>query len=253
MLEEIINHHVLDHTLTHLSVFGLNLPVTKHLIMMWICGAIMLLGFPIILYAKSRPLRLARTALEWGVVFIRDEIVIANMGEEGRPYTPYFCTLFFFILLLNMAGLVPFSATATGNVSVTGGLALTTFLLINILGIKQNGFVHYMKSFVPEGVPKWLYPLLYPIEVFGLITKSFALCIRLFANMVGGHIVLLSFISMIFIFSAINVYAGVFLAIPFEIPMALFVTCLELFVAFLQAYIFTFLTAIFTGAAMHPH
>ncbi|MEA3306492.1 MAG: F0F1 ATP synthase subunit A, partial [Elusimicrobiota bacterium] len=110
-----------------------------------------------------------------------------------------------------------------------------------------------IKHIVPSGVPVWLFPLLFPIEIIGLITKSFALCIRLFANMIAGHIVILSFMGLIFMFGAINPLLGLGVTAPVSMVMILFVSLLELFVACLQAYIFTFLTAIFVGGAMHPH
>jgi F-type H+-transporting ATPase subunit a len=251
-LKEILEHHILDHTYTFIKVGDFTLPITKHLLMMWIVGFILMFLVPFVYRSKIRAFRLFRTAMEAVVVFIREEIVVANMGAEGKKYTSYFCTLFSFILLCNLMGLLPYGATATGNISVTAALAITTFLLINFAGIRQQGPLNYVKSFVPKGVPLWLYPILFPIEILGLVTKTFALCVRLFANMIGGHTVILCFFGLIFIFAKINVFAGV-MTIPMSVIMVLFVSLLEIFVAFLQAYIFTFLTAIFTGAALHPH
>ncbi|NLO90811.1 MAG: F0F1 ATP synthase subunit A [Elusimicrobia bacterium] len=253
MLKEIIEHHILDHVYAYIGLGAFSLPLSKHLLMMLIVAVGLALVLPWVFRSRLPGMGLARTAVETLVLFIRDGMVIPSMGEEGRKYTPYFCTLFFFILCSNLLGLVPYGATATGNISVTAALALSTFLLINISGVAAHGVGGYLKSFVPHGVPVWLTPFLFVIEIIGLIAKTFALCVRLFANMIGGHIVLLSLIAMIFIFSEINVYAGVFGAIPVAIPMALFISMLEVFVAALQAYIFTFLTAIFTGAALHPH
>jgi len=190
--------------------------------------------------------------LEILVLFVRDEIVVPNLGAKGAAYTGYFATLFFFILLMNLMGLVPYGATATGNLAVTGGLALTTFVLINISGMRAQGVFGYFSHLVPKGVPVWLYPILFPIELLSLVTKTFALCVRLFANMLGGHIVILSFISFIFIFGSLGAAFG-FAVAPVSVALVLFMMGLELFVAFLQAYIFVFLTAIFTGMAMHPH
>jgi len=252
-LAEIFSHHIIDHTYATINFFGLALPITRHLLMMWISALLLIVGIPLILRGKSHGMRLAQGALESVVGYIRDEIVVDNMGEDAAHFTPYFCTLFFFILVCNLMGLVPYGATATGNIAVTGGLALTTFALINFMGIRRLGLGHYISSFIPSGVPKWLYPMMFPIEVISLFSKTFALCIRLFANMIAGHFVILSLIGLIFIFGGINVYAAYFITIPADIPMLLFVSLLEVFTAFLQAYIFTFLTAIFTGAAMHPH
>ena len=135
---------------------------------------------------------------------------------------------------------------------IAAALALTTFALVNFAGIREQGLFSYLAHIVPKGVPFWLYPLLFPIELIGLLTKTFALCIRLFANMIAGHIVILAFVSFIFIFGALNTALGLGVA-PVSVALVLFILLLELFVAFLQAYVFTFLTSIFTGAAMHPH
>jgi F-type H+-transporting ATPase subunit a len=154
-------------------------------------------------------------------------------------------SMFFFILFCNLLGMVPFGATATGNIAVTATLALTTLAMINISGIRHHGVGPYVKSLIPHGLPVWLVPLMFPIEVLGLLTKSFALCIRLFANMIAGHIVILAFMGLIFLF-------GSLLVAPVSVAAAVGMSMLELFVAFLQAYIFTLLSAIFIGGAVHP-
>lgn len=247
-LGEIFAHHILDNTYAAINIAGLSLPVTKHLVMMWLAGILLIFGIPLV-----RKTTLAGGAVEAVVIFIRDEIVIANMGRKHIKYTGYFCSLFFFILVCNLIGLVPYGATATGNISVTAALAVTTFMLINFAGIKEHGLFGHIKSIMPGGVPWWLYPVLFPIEILGYITKTFALCIRLFANMIAGHFVMLSLIGMIFIFADINLFADIFLAVPVQIVMSVFIYLLEIFVAFLQAYVFTVLTAIFTGAVLNPH
>jgi len=187
------------------------------------------------------------------VLFIRDDIVMPNLGKSGAAYLHYFSTLFFFILICNLLGMVPFGANATGNISVTATLALTTLVLVNYAGAKEQGVWNYIKHIVPNGVPGWIYPMLFPLEILGLFIKTFALCIRLFANMLAGHIIIFSFMGLIFIFSQISPWLGLGVVAPVSVAMILFVSLLEIFVAFLQAYIFVFLTAIFTGFAMHPH
>lgn len=244
---ELLEHHLLDHNLGHSLVLGgLVLPITKHVLMMWIASAVLLLSLPF--FARKWPLvpSGSRNLIETFVVFVRDEIVLPNTGEEGRPYLPYFLTLFFFILVVNLLGMIPEAATATGNISVTAGLALCTFGLINVAGIREHGFVQHFKNFIPHGLPVWLVPLMLPLELIGLVTKSFALCIRLFANMIAGHIVILAFLSMIFMFGTIFVA-------PASVAAAAGLGLLEVFVAFLQAYIFTLLSSIFVGASLHPH
>ena len=152
----------------------------------------------------------------------------------------------------NLLGLLPGAATATGNIAVTATLSLCTFCLIHIAGIREQGFVHYVKSIVPSGLPVWLIPIMFPIELIGFLTKTFALSIRLFMNMIAGHIVILAFLGLIFIFAALNPWVGLSTA-PFSVGMSLFIYFLELMIVVpLQAFIFTFLTALFVGAAVHP-
>ena len=251
-LKEILEHHIVDHIWSWVVFGPLRLPVSKHLLMMGIASLILLVVFPLIIRSRSAALAPFRSLIEIIVLFLRDEVVVPNLGHKGAAYMGYFSTLFFFILVLNLLGLVPYGSTATGNLAVTAGLALTTFALVNFAGIKEQGLIGYFAHIVPKGVPLWLYPLLFPIELIGLLTKTFALAIRLFANMITGHIVILAFISFIFIFGSLSAVIGFGVA-PISVGLVLFTLLLELFVAFLQAYVFVFLTAIFTGAAMHPH
>lgn len=244
---EILEHHLLDHVHAELvTLGGITFSFTKHMSMMILAMVILIVVF----YFATRPGKNGRmnpiaNALEAFIIYIRDEIVRPNLGPSGDQYLGYFLTLFFFILTCNLIGLVPFGSTATGNISVTLGLALVTFAMINIGGIREHGVIHYLQTFIPHGLPFWLVPLMFVIEVLGLFTKSFALCIRLFANMIAGHIVILAFISLIFIFKTI------FIA-PVSVGAAVGLGMLELFVALLQAYVFTLLTAVFVGGAVNP-
>ncbi|HOW28343.1 MAG TPA: F0F1 ATP synthase subunit A [Elusimicrobiota bacterium] len=243
---ELLEHHILNHTLSRWTLGGLSLPLSKHLLMLWISGVLAVLLFVPVAQLNRKGVRNTAVSLvEMFVLFIRDEIVLPNMGAHGLKYLPYMLTLFFFILLCNLLGMVPWGSTATGNISVTASLAICTFLLINFAGIREFGVVHYVKNIVPSGLPLWLVPIMYPIELLGLVTKSFALCIRLFANMIAGHIVILSFLGLIFLFGSV-------LIAPVAVAAAVGLSLLEIFVAFLQAYIFTLLTSIFVGAAVHP-
>lgn len=176
------------------------------------------------------------------IVFMRDEVVLPNMGKAGLRYMPYVLTTFFFILIMNLAGLVPYGATSTSNISVTGALALIAFIMIQLAAIRAQGLKHYL-AHLTGGVHWMLWPIMIPIEILGLFTKPFALCIRLFANMTGGHIVLVSLMGLIFIFRS-------YLLAPVPILFALGISMLELFVAFLQAYIFAMLTSVFMGLGM---
>lgn len=251
--EAILEHHLLDHTIYPIAtIAGMNLGITKHIIMMWIVAAFILITFTWAVRSKSKAALVLRTAIEAIVLFIRDRILEPILGHASHHYLPYFLTLFFFILISNLAGLIPYASTSTGNVSVTAALAVCTFFLIQFAGIKEQGLVSYVKHITPSGVPIYLVPLLFVIEILGLFVKCFSLCIRLFANMIAGHIVALGFLSLIFIFGATSPAVGLAVA-PFSVGLALFVYCLDLLVAFLQAYIFTMLTALFVGGAVHPH
>ena len=173
------------------------------------------------------------------IVFIRDEVVLPNMGPGGMRYIPYLLTTFFYILFMNLIGLIPYGATPTGNIMVTAGLAIVAFLMIQISAIRAQGLKNYLLH-LTGGVHWGLWIIMIPIEILGLFTKPFALCIRLFANMSAGHIVILSLIGLIFMFQSIAVA-------PVSVLFALFINMLELFVAALQAYIFTMLTSVFMG------
>ena len=181
--------------------------------------------------------------LEVFVVFIRDEIVYPNMGEkQGRKFLPLILTFFFFIVMLNLLGLIPGSATATASFSVTVGLALITFFTYIIFGNKD----FWKHIFATPGVPFWLLPIMIPVELIGLLTKPFALSVRLLANMNAGHIIILAFLGIIINMGSSWVALG-------SVPMALAINMLEIFVAFLQGYIFCLLSSIFIGMAVMEH
>ncbi len=199
---------------------------------------------------RQRPLappRGLQTVLESLVVYVRDEIVRPNLRSERlvRQFMPYFVGLFFFILVLNLLGLLPGMHTATGSIGTTAALAITAFLVINGLAIREigmKGWLHHLLG----GAPVYLAPIMVPIEILGLFTKPFALTVRLFANMSAGHIILLSLIGLIFYFRSIFVA-------PMSIGFSVFIYMLETLVCFLQTYIFTVLTAVFTGLALGDH
>lgn len=185
-------------------------------------------------------------------LWVRDEMVVATLGKEvGRKLTPYFLTLFFFILFMNLMGLVPHSATATASIFVTGALAVVTFVSMIGGGMVAQGPFSFWKNLVPH-VPIAIWPLMLVVELAGLVIKPFALMIRLFANMTGGHMVVLSFMGLIFYFAATASPAVGWAASPVALGFAIFIMIIESFVALLQAYIFTQLTILFVGASIHP-
>ena len=194
--------------------------------------------------------------LEFTLIWLRDEVVYPWLGpERGRKYLGFFWTLFFFILFCNALGLMPFplnpwERTATGNLAVTGALALIVFVVVQVSGMIQHGFLKYWVDLVPKGTPAFLWPLVFVIELIGLFTKPFALTVRLFANMTGGHAILLVLFGFLYFVPHAN--SG-FLGIPSTIAsfgFILFIMLFEVLVALIQAYIFTVLSAIFVSLAV---
>jgi F-type H+-transporting ATPase subunit a len=182
--------------------------------------------------------------LEPVILFVRDDIAIPNIGEHKyEKYMPYLLTVFFFILINNLMGLIPFpppfGANVTGNIAVTFVLAFCTFLITQFSGNKG----YWRHIFATPGVPIWLLPIMIPVELIGIVSKPFALMIRLFANITAGHIIVLSLICLIFIFDSLAVA-------PVSIVFVIFMDSLELLVAFLQAYVFTLLSALFISLAV---
>jgi F-type H+-transporting ATPase subunit a len=224
----------------------------------------------------------AMNALEFVVEYIRDSVVRPNIGSKWMmTWTPLLLTFFLFILGANLIGLIPIfdtlglldhyvlhtadhsfvknllhgGATATGNFNVTAGLAVITFLSIIIAGTMAHGFVKHWVNMVPKGLPLFVYPILIPIEIMGMFVRPFALTMRLAANMTGGHIALLAILSFVFIFAEMleSSIAGIGVGLLFSVPLSVGVTSLELIVVLVQAYVFTLLSAVFIGMAIHAH
>jgi F-type H+-transporting ATPase subunit a len=231
--------------LPQIHLFGIDFSITKHLVLMWVACLILVFVFRRVFRNPSPVPSGVANAFEAIVVFLRNEVIVPAMGEDGKRYLPYLLTLFFFILTCNLLGLLPWSATATGNISVTAGLALISLFMVQLGGIREHGFMHHCANLIPPGIPFWLLPIMIPVEILGQFTKPFALCIRLFANMTAGHLVILSFLALIFVMKS-------FVISPVAIGFALFINILEVFIAFLQAYIFTMLTSLFMGMSLHP-
>ena len=235
----------------HIGRFALDISPTRHVVMLWVAALLCIVTTLWALRAHNRKTLQGKAPSGFGnglealVLYLRNEVVIPNVGPHGNGYVPYLLTLFFFILFANLLGLVPYGSTATGNISVTATLAIVTFIVIELAGIKAQGKA-YINTIVfwPHdmslGMKLFISPILTPIELIGKLTKPFALAIRLFANMVSGHVVLLALISLIFTF-------GSWFLVPAPILIAIAISLLELFVAFLQAFIFTLLSSVFIG------
>jgi F-type H+-transporting ATPase subunit a len=207
--------------------------------------------------ARNRPPTGFAGAMEAVVLWIRQEVVLPNVGHHGEGFAPFLITIFFFILTMNLLGLLPWGATATGNIAVTAALAIMAFIVIEATGMRTLGFKGYMKTifYLPEGLPGGpggailkvvLLCVMTPIELIGKLAKPFALAVRLFANMTSGHVLVLALLGLISLFQS---WAVGFAAAA----LATAVMLLEVFVAFLQAFVFTLLTSVFIGLMRAEH
>jgi F-type H+-transporting ATPase subunit a len=285
IIEHVSNNQ--QHPIFHLpKIAGIDFSVTKHVLMLWLVAAFV---FIVVTWAVRRYLKQDRlvptgfmNALEAVVEFIRDAIVLPNVGKKWvNTWTPLVLTLFIFILCANGVGLIPVfdvlalldrfvlhtgehslinsvihgGTTATANYNVTAGLAVVTFGAIIVAGTKAHGFVKHWMNLVPHGLAWPIYILLIPIEILGMFVRPFALTMRLAANMTGGHIAILAILSFVFLFAemASNALVGVGIGMLVSVPMASAISGLEIIVVLVQAYVFTLLTAVFIGMAIHVH
>jgi len=286
---EVIIGHVAngEHPLIHLpTVFGIDFSISKHVFMLWLVAAIV---FVVVTLTVRRYLRQDRrvpstfmSAIEAVVEFVRDSIVQPNVGKKWvNTWAPLVLTFFVFILCANAIGLIPIfdllglldhtvlhtgpdsflkrllhgGTTATSNFNVTAALATVTFGAIIAAGAKAHGFIQHWKNLVPHGLAWPIYILLIPIEILGMFVRPFALTMRLAANMTGGHIAILAILSFVFIFTEMfkTSIAGIAVGLVVSVPLAVGISALEIIVVLVQAYVFTLLTAVFIGMAIHAH
>jgi F-type H+-transporting ATPase subunit a len=241
----------------HVGGLAIDLSPTKHVVMLFLAA---LICCALLIGAARAHTRAQRTGgrpkgfaggIEAVVLYIRQEVALPNLGHHGERYAPFILGLFFFILIANLLGLVPFGSTATGNISVTATLAIITFLVVEVAGMRAQGLgylntIIYWNRDLPLGMRVPMFLLMTPIEIVGKLTKPFALAIRLFANMTAGHIVVLALIGLIFAFKSYVLGTAPLL-------MAVAIMMLELFVAFLQAFIFSLLASVFIGQIREAH
>jgi len=284
---EHISNSSIEHPLIHLpKVFGIDFSVTKHVLMLWIVSAIVFAVVTLIVRRHQKRSSAipagAGNALEYAVEAIRDNIALPNFGKKWvNTWTPLILTFFVFIFSANLIGLIPIfdvlallnhyvlhqgpesfvarvshgGTTATANYNVTAGLAVITFFAIILAGSKAHGVLKHFKNIVPHGLAWPIYIILIPIEVMGTLVKPFALTMRLAANMTGGHIAILAVMSLVFLFTEMfkTALAGIAVGVFLSVPLALGITALELIVVIVQAYVFTLLSAVFIGMAIHVH
>jgi F-type H+-transporting ATPase subunit a len=235
----------------HLGPVAIDLSPTKHVVWLLIAAVLVLIVMLLTARAHGRQTRAGSApkgfanGMEAMVLYLRDEVVLPNVGPHGERFVPFVLTLFFFILFANLLGLVPYGSTATGNIAVTATLAIAASVMIEVSGMRALGWKyiwtviywpHDMKLFVK--IPMTI--IMTPVEIVGKFTKPFALAIRLFANMTAGHVIVLALIGLIFTF-------GTYWVVPGPIIMGVGIMLLEIFVAFIQAYVFAILTAAFIG------
>ena len=283
---EHVSNSPIDHPLIHLpTLAGIDFSVTKHVFMLWVVAALVFLVVTTTVRRYLRQDRLIPTgfmgALEIVVEFVRDGIVEPNVGRKWvNSWTPLLLTFAVFILAANAIGLIPIfdvlsllnhsvlhlpeesfmarvlhgGTTATGNYNVTAALATVTFFAIIVAGARAHGFVQHWKNLVPHGLPLPVTMMLIPIEIMGMFVRPFALTMRLAANMTGGHIAILAILSFVFIFTDLSGQAlvGVGIGVP-SVVLAVLLSALEIIVIAVQAYVFTLLSAVFIGMAIHAH
>jgi F-type H+-transporting ATPase subunit a len=242
----------------HIGGLSIDLSPTKHLVFMLLAAVIVALTFILSAravaraQARGRPAKGFAGTMEALALFIRQEVVLPNVGHHGEGFVPYLLTLFFFILVMNLLGLLPWGATPTGNIAVTAALALMAFVTIEVAGMRALGAKGYLQTifYLPPGLPGPLKPIMLvimtPVEIIGKLSKPFALAVRLFANMTAGHVLVLALIGLTFLFQSYVV--GGLASI-----LATAIMLLELFVAFLQAFVFTLLTSVFIGLMRTEH
>jgi F-type H+-transporting ATPase subunit a len=263
-ISDVVMHHLTDLVMTggfigkinetylNQKLFGIfDMRITKWVLMLWLAMFLCLLVFiPLSRIIRKNTMGSGSRWVNMGealIAFVHDEVVEPNFhGKSARKAMPYFSTVFFFIFFANYLGLVPNLSTATGNLAVTGGLALCTLVGIIGVGFVKQGPLWIIKGIVPSGIPVLLFPLIWVIELMGMLIKPFALTVRLFANMTAGHIVVIIFLYLVVMFQ--NLWVGVG-----SVSGSLMIYLLELLVAFIQAYIFTSLSAMFISASMHSH
>ncbi len=240
----------------HVGNLEIDMSPSKHVVFLLLGATLLFVVMVLVARAHKRaaaanePPKGAANAIEAMILYIRNEVILPNVGHHGEGFVPYLLTAFFFILTLNLLGLVPWGSTATGNISVTATMAILTFLTVEIAGIRANGLgylntLFYWNNDLPLIMRPIMFAVMSPVEMIGKITKPFALAIRLFANMTAGHIVVLALMGLIFSFGNLISTA------PFV--MSILIMVLELFVAFLQAFIFTLLSSVFIGQIREAH
>ena len=243
-----IMHHFELHTLIEFHLLGIDLSITNAVVMLWIASPLLIILFAIAGRRSKIVPSGYQNFMEVVIQFLRDHLSGEITDEkDAQRWFPLIATLFLFILTCNLLGLVPGSFTATTNINVTVALAILVFVLSQGAGIVRHGPWGYFKTFIPGEIPKWLLPLMLPVEIMSQFAKPFSLAVRLFANMLAGHVVILVFLS-----GLIALRGLALLITPLPLAITVVMNLFEVFVALIQAYIFAILTAVYLDQALHP-
>jgi len=238
-------HELAPKVLYPLKLGGIDMSITNTVVTMF---AATLLAAVILVVAARKPKIIPgmfQNVVEVIVQFIKNDIIMSMIGEDGMAWFPFLGTIFFFVLFSNLLGLIPGSNTPTGRLAVPMTLALIVFFSVHTYGVAKHGPFKYLGSWVPSGLPVFVWPFVFVLEVISAIAKPFSLTVRLFANMLAGHVI-------IFVFLGFAVMFGTLAVIPLSLPFAIVMMCLEVLFSAIQAYVFTVLSAMYIGAAIHP-
>lgn len=246
--------HLQPHVVIPLKIGNIDISITNAVISMWVACVLVFLTLTLAGRIGRLIPRGLQNLMESLVNFVKQSLIHEILGEEGMSWFPFIATLFFFILFCNLLGLVPKMFTATSNINVTASLAAVVFICTQGAGIAKHGLMGYGKTFIPKGMPrgimgKILIGFMIIVEMISQLARPFSLAVRLFANMTAGHMVILVFISMIFMFQ--GVIAKIFVT-PMSVVMAVVMMAFEIFVSLLQAFIFAILASIYISLAVHP-
>jgi len=246
--------HLQPHVVIPLKIGNIDISITNAVISMWVACVLVFLTLTLAGRIGRLIPRGLQNLMESLVSFVKQSLIHEILGEEGMSWFPFIATLFFFILFCNLLGLIPKMFTATSNINVTASLAAVVFICTQGAGIAKHGLMGYGKTFIPKGMPrgimgKILIGFMIIVEMISQLARPFSLAVRLFANMTAGHMVILVFLSMIFMFQ--GVFAKIFVT-PMSVVMAVVMMAFEIFVSLLQAFIFAILASIYISLAVHP-
>ncbi len=238
-------HELAPKVLYPLKIGGIDMSITNTVVTMF--AAVIVAS--VILIAAARKAKIVpgpfQNAVESIIEFIKNDIIISMMGKDGLSWFPFIGTIFFFILFSNLLGLFPFSNTPTGRLSVPLTLAVIVFFSVHAVGVRKHGLIKYFAGWIPPGLPVFIQFIVFPLEVISAIAKPFSLTVRLFANMLAGHVIIFVFLGFSIMFDTLYV-------VPLSLPMAVVMMTLEVLFSAIQAYVFAVLSAMYIGAAIHP-